>query len=222
MDYKDQETGLAPENPDYTSYESEELERLFESAETDSEVYKAIMDELSNRGYDFTPADTLIDISDDATLPKLEPLRYSIGGTRIWNIVALIVGIVGAFFFLRVQSSFSEVDASLRIMVYSMVLLLISLSYLISGIRLLANHKDPNNPLRAVFTFEYWFLAMLWFAFGAYEIFVAVKGFIMYWNMQLGLSISMYAVIPSIAMTLFSFMLGMAMLYLALELKVKQ
>jgi hypothetical protein len=44
----------------------------------------------------------------------------------------------------------------------------------------------------------------------------------MYWNMQIGLNISLYAVIPSLTMVLFSFLLGMAMLYLAIELKVKK
>lgn len=222
MDYKDQDQGFDPESPDYSSYESTELERLFESAETDSEMYKAIMDELTNRGYDFAPADTVLQLDELEPLPELKPLRYSIFGTRIWNIVMLLVGILGVTFFIKVQSGFGEMDPSLRVIAYSMVVVLLSLSYLISGIRLLANHKDQNNPLRAVFTGEYWFLAILWFAFAAYEIYNTATSFVMYWNMQIGLNISLYAVIPSLTMVLFSFLLGMAMLYLAIELKVKK
>jgi len=218
MEYKDQDSGFEADNPDYSAYESVELERMFESAETDSETYHAIMDELTKRGYNFTEENEDLPLGEDA--PPLAILRYSIGGTRIWNIVALILGIAGAAFFLKVQTRFDGVDQSLRIMVYSMVALLVSLSYLISGIRLLANHKDQGNPRRAVPTFEYWFLTILWFAFSAYQIYMGVRSFLTYYKMLLGVEIALYASIPSIMMTLFSFLLGMAMLYLALELRM--
>jgi hypothetical protein len=220
MDYKEQDTNFEPESPDYSAYESSELERLFENAETDSEAYTAIMEELTQRGYNFEqePEDTL---PLEAIPSPPQKLRYSVTGTRLWNFAALLIGILGAAFFLKIQASFGEIDQSLRVMVYSMVALLVSLSYIISGIRLLANHKDQSNPLRMVPTFEYWFLCVLWFGFAAYEIYISISSFMMYFNMQLGAHIALYATVPSITMAVFSFLLGMAMLYLAVELKVR-
>lgn len=217
MEYKDQENGFDPESLDYSTYESAELERLFESAETDSEAYNAIMEELTKRGYDFGVEDPE-PIREPITVPLR--LRYSIIGTRIWNLAALLVGVLGAAFFLKVQTSFGQVDPSLRIMVYSMVAVLVSLSYLISGIRLLANHKDQENLSRAVPTLEYWFLTFVWFGFSCYQIYTGVKSFMMYFRMQLGYEIALFASLPSVMMVLFSFLLGMSMLYLALELRM--
>jgi hypothetical protein len=218
MDYREENKSFDPDSQDYSAYESAELECMFENAETDSEAYSAIMAELSRRGYNF--AEEGPEIIEEVPALAIPTLRYSIGGTRIWNLAALLLGVLGAAFFLKVQAGFGEIEQSLRIMVYAMVALLVTLSYLISGIRLLANHKDPKNPQRAVPTFEYWFLALLWFAFAAYEIYVGTSSFLMYSKLQLGTQIALFASLPSIMMMLFSFLLGMAMLYLALELRM--
>lgn len=218
MDYREDNKSFDPETTDYTSYESEELERLFDCAETDSEAYSAIMAELTSRGYNF--AEDNSEVNAEQPSPANIPLRYSIGGTRIWNFAALLIGILGAALFLKVQAGFGGVEQSLRVIVYAMVAILVSLSYLISGIRLLANHKNPDNPSRAVPTFEYWFLALLWYAFAIYEAYVAVSGFLMYSKMQLGTEIAIFATLPAIMIMLFSISLGTALLYLAIELRM--
>ncbi|MCB5260634.1 MAG: hypothetical protein PHY41_03520 [Candidatus Cloacimonetes bacterium] len=223
MDYKEQEPQFDLQNQDYSNYESAELERMFENAETDSETYNAIIEELSKRGYNFSAEEDFSQEEQPEPLAQpIKALRYSIAGTRIWNIVALILGILGAGFFLSTQASLTKTEPSLRIMVYAMVVLLVTLSYIITGIRLLANLKDQSNPRRIVLNYEYWFLAIVWYLFCAYELYNAAKGFYMYWKMSLGIQISLFAIIPTLAMALFSFLLGMAMFYLAKELKVHQ
>ncbi len=209
--------------PSYSSYEDAELKRLFESAETDSETYDAIMDELVRRGYDFEP-DAAQEASGDLA-PAFRPLRYGFWSSRLWNIIAIVLSVMGAAFFIRSNAVFGEIEPVLYIMVYAFVALIISMSYLVSGIRLLANHKSPGHPLLRVPTIEYWLLCILWYAAGAHEVYTTVSSFTQYMKdfqqYDFGLSLSITGVIPSLGMAVFSILLGTAFLYLARELRVK-
>jgi hypothetical protein len=174
------------------------------------------MEELSQRGYNFEfEADTEAEANEAEF--RNRPLRYSFWGSRLWNIIAIVISVAGAAFFLQTHSAMMEPDPSLQMMVYAMVALIVSASFLVSGIRLLANHKDPGHPKLAVPTFEYWFIAILWFAISAYQIYAAGRSFIHY--LELGFRVSMYVAIPSLVMSIFGFFLAMAFLYLALELR---
>jgi len=214
MNFEDEKT------VSYDSYEDAELKRLFENAETDSETYQAIMDELIRRGYDFEP-----EPPEEIESAHIQPLRYSFWGSRLWNIVASVLSLIGAMVFVRTHSSFGELDPMLYVMVYAFVALIVSMSYLVSGVRSLANHKDPGHPGLKVPTYEYWFFVILWFAAGGYELFTGIRAFIRYWRefseFDFGLSLAIAGVMPSFAMAIFGVLLGMAFLYLALELRVK-
>jgi len=206
----------------YSSYEDAELKRLFENAETDSEAYQAIMDELILRGYDFEPSTQ----ADDAPPPppQMPPLRYGFWGSRLFNLIALLLSFAGAMTFVRVHTSFGELDPMLYVMVYAFVALIVSMSYLVSGIRSLANHKVQDHPGLRIPTFEYWFFVVLWYGAGGYELVTGIRNFLQYikdfGEFDFGVSLAIAGVMPSFGMAIFGILLGTAFLYLALELRV--
>lgn len=205
---------------DYSYYEDAELKRIFENADPDSETYQAIMDELTRRGYDFDP----IQEADDELPPVLPPVRYSFWGSRLINLIALILSFAGAMIFVRVHTSFGELDSMLYVMVYAFVALIVSMSYLVSGIRSLANHKAHDHPSLRIPTFEYWFFAILWYCAGGYELVAGIRSFLRYSKefseFDFGTSLAIAGVMPSFGMAIFGILLGTAFLYLAIELKV--
>jgi hypothetical protein len=210
---------------DFSSYEDAELKKLFDTAATDSESYAALMEELTRRGYEFEPETDETDETEVESAEELESeaqkprtLHYSYWGSRLWNIIALVISLAGATFFLQTHRAIMEPDPSLQIMVYGMAALVVSASFLISGIRMLANHKDAPNPNLVISTLEYWIITVLWFAISAYQLYQTGSAFTKY--LELGWRISLYVALPSLVISIFAFFLAMAFLYLARELKV--
>lgn len=222
---------------DFSSYEDAELKKLFDTAATDSESYAALMEELTRRGYEFEPEtdetdeteeteetdetdETEVESAEELESEAQKPrtLHYSYWGSRLWNIIALVISLAGATFFLQTHRAIMEPDPSLQIMVYGMAALVVSASFLISGIRMLANHKDAPNPNLVISTLEYWIITVLWFAISAYQLYQTGSAFTKY--LELGWRISLYVALPSLVISIFAFFLAMAFLYLARELKV--
>lgn len=196
--------------PDYSSCEDHDLKRLFEEAETDSEAYKAIMAELTHRGYDFEPE----------SIP--EPLPAQIdkkcSKMRWWNLLTILIGTALAIFYLRIHANFYQVQSSTIIMIYGALALIISMVYLGNGIRTVIGLKDSRFRVPVLPDIEYWLLTLLWFAAAAFELYSAVRASIFFMQNEAGIAFSLYGILPSIAMCAFALFVGLAFLYISIEL----
>ena len=196
--------------PDYTSYEDHDLQLLFEQAETDSEAYRAIMLELTHRGYDFEPEPDLL------ALPA--PIEKKRSKIRLWNLLGTIIGIALAIFYLQVHSKFYQIQSSTIIMIWGAFALIISMLYIGNGIRATIQLKDSKYLMPVLPEMEYWSLALFWFAVSAFELYSAIRALIFFMQNAAGVMFSMYGILPSLAMGGFAFFLGLAFLYIALEI----
>lgn len=196
--------------PDYASYKDHELKLLFEQAETDSDAYLAIMEELSQRGYDFEP-----ESSPFTPLPQLEKKRSML---HWWNLLGVIFGVAATLFYLRIHSNFYELQTSNLIMVWTLFALVISMLYIGNGIRMLIQLKDPRYLVPIVKKIDYWIFTGLWFAVSAYQLYSAIKALIFFTQNEVGFTFSLYGILPSLGMCAFALFLALAFLYLSLEI----
>lgn len=203
---------------DYTNFDDDTLQQMFDSAETDSAEYNAIMAELSKRGYSFTPDDNV----EHGELPEtkagdINVTGYTKLGSRIWNIASLLISAIGVAFFIQQLSQFGKVEIRLYILGAAIAAIIVSLSYLVSGIRHLANLRLPqSSPSPSIFI-EYAVLTLLWLSGSAFGLYSAIRSFLHY--QQLGLTIAIYIAIPALVIMVFAFGLAAAFFYLAKELR---
>ncbi|MCB5253541.1 MAG: hypothetical protein RBR69_05065 [Candidatus Cloacimonadaceae bacterium] len=197
--------------PDYSSCEDHDLKVLFEQAETDSEAYNAIMEELTQRGYDFEP--------ESAPMAPLSQIDKKCSKMRWWNLIAIIISTALAIFYLRIHENFYQVQASTVIMIYGALALIISMIYLGSGVRTITALRDSKFLVPIVPALEYWFFTILWFLVAAYELYSSVRALIYFLQNEAGLAFSLYGILPSLAMGAFALFMALAFLYIALDLQ---
>ncbi|MCB5270386.1 MAG: hypothetical protein LHW56_00915 [Candidatus Cloacimonetes bacterium] len=196
--------------PDYSSCEDHDLKRLFEQAETDSEAYSAIMLELTHRGYDFEPESDLL-ITESPKIKKRSTIR-------LWNLLGVVIGIALTIFYLQIHAKFYQIQSSTIIMIWGAFALIISMLYVGNGIRAIIQFKDPEYQVPVLPEFEYWFLAIFWFAASAFEMYSAIRALLFFMQNEAGVMFSMYGILPSLAMGAFALFLALAFLYIALEI----
>jgi cation transport ATPase len=215
-----EENGYTESTQNYTEMTDSELESLFNNAETDSEDYHTLMQELIKRGFSFEPAgDELTEIEDsDPKDSSLLFLRYSKGGSLAWNLAAFVFAIAGASFFLYKLSEFGKIEQKLYLMVFVVALLIVSLSYIISGIRNLANHKGIKHPKLPILAIEYAIFCTLWTAATGYGIYSAVQSFLRF--SKYNTEVAAYVSLPAVVMTLFAF--GMAFIFFLLTKELRK
>lgn len=215
---------------DYSVYEDEELLSFLEQHDEDSWEHFAIREELDKRGYEASEGfedEEIESLSPDTLEPK-KP-KYSVLGTRMWNLLTALFSVAAIIFYAVASKSLGGLREPL-VLIFGIAALFISLSYVISGIRLLTNIKEDPQMKKAYCNLEYWVLSILWLlisVFGIYNFGYAFKqSFYHEWivNLDFGLrlKLAMLSSLPSLIVAFFPFFLGMALLYLALGLRIKK
>lgn len=206
---------------DYTKFDDDTLQEMFDAAETDSPEYNEILKELSNRGFSFTTEDEE-EIEEPETLALPQPsglsyTQYGNLGSRVWNIAGAVLALTGGWFFIHQLSQFGKVETRLYILVGAVAAIIISLSFIVSGIRHLANRKNPFTAFSKYGFIEYAILAVLWFGATCFGLYSGIMSFLHY--KQLGIGIASYIALPAMVMMIFGFGMAAIFFYLAKELK---
>lgn len=224
---RDTQNENMPLNSEYQEYEDRQLKSLLDEAETDSENYFAIVDELTRRGYsvvseeDAEDAD-LIDDAEDAPLsPATHPKKkkaFSALCNRLWIVLTALISLAGGSYFLYEQNQFIPIQNAHILIMLAIVFALISLSYLMVGIRMAVN-RLRGFVSRSCIWIEYWILTALWSAIGIYQLYNTVNSFMIYYRYGFGVKPAALVAAPMLVFVAFALLLALSFSYLAEELR---
>lgn len=240
---RDQLAGL-----DLSALEEIELRSLLEEAETDSENYFAILEELGRRNPDIeaisTEDDSNDEISDEGnpesddednpesddedtpaevaqTLSEKKYKPLSTLGSRLWVILTALISLAGGGYFLYEQKRFTEVTDSQILIMLAIVLLLTSLSYLLAGIRFLINRANGITK-RNMIHIELWIMTGLWAIIGVFMLYYTVSSVVPFYRVGFDMKYIVLLSLPLLIPVFLSLLLSVSFSYLAQELSKKR
>lgn len=233
---------------DFSALEETQLRNLLDEAETDSEKYFAILEELKHRNPDMdaqpsehsedeagdieeaAPQDTMEEtdeLGDDTTqeptaIHAAKPFKpLSTWGSRLWIVLTALFSFAGGFYFLYEQNKFGLVDDFQVLIMLFIVLFLTSLSYLLAGIRFVINRANGIKE-RSIIRIELWVMTALWALLGVFMLYNALNSIIPFYRMGYGLKVSFLMFLPMLALVMVALLLAMSFSYLAQELCRKE
>lgn len=212
---------LYDENKDYSTYSDSELLSLIENAESDSQAYTAIMQEIQMRGLaDQDPEYSYVRPEYELSEPPFPPaiaLPYGVTGKLLWPLLTALVAAGVAVIFFTVLHALGSFQPKLYLLVAGVGLALVSQTFIITGVRDLINQKLV--AFHKVCALPYIINAILWSAAICYGIYSAVRSMITFYH--LGLGIAFYISIPALILATFAFFQATVFVLLSKSLKNK-
>lgn len=225
---------------DLSALEEMQLRSLLEEAETDSENYFAILEELRRRNPDIEAIsdedDSNDEISDEGNqesddedtqdevaLPPSEkpytPLTTL--GSRLWIILTALISLAGGGYFLYEQNRFSELSDHHILIMLAIVFLLTSLSYLLAGIRFLVNRANGITK-RNMIHIELWIMTGLWAIIGVFLLYYTVSSVVPFYRVGFDMKYIVLLSLPLLIPVFLALLLSVSFSYLAQELSKKR
>lgn len=191
----------------YAHYADADLLKLYESSTYGSPQFYGLMQELKRRGYTFeTPPEPVPvpspvrDPQVSSSSPDFQP-HYKAGGSVAWQIVTSLLGIGVYVAFLLLAEEMPGVGGTRTYIILGLLcLMLISLGFLVAGMRHLANLRRGAKLQTHGGNSAYILFSFLWFLLSLGGVGLAIYQFlkIVDWSVEMAL----VAAVPTLVLSI--------------------
>lgn len=197
-----------------------ELGELLDAAESDSEVSRACLKDMQaqfpeDSGQNLGEADKLFSYETPQSIFDAPKLRYGFLGKLLWPLITLLIIAAGLMLFFQVLGALGQYQSKIYFLVGGVAFGLLSQTFVITGIRDLANSKD--DPELNPFSVLYILNALIWAGIGIYGLYSAGKSIHTYY--QAGVGLAFYIAIPALVLASFAWFECVIFTLIAKEMK---